>query len=212
MKNKADCVIVDNLSVSFGKEKILENFSFKLKEGQKLALTGNSGSGKTSVLNILAGFIPDFTGNIDICGKKLTANSISEIRKNIAWVPQETNLQYDSVRKLILAPFEFINNKNILPSENEILKILSDFLLEKEILNKSTFDISGGQKQRVMLAGAVLLNKPLLLLDEPSSALDDDSKRAVIERILSQNNTIICSTHDKLWIDKSDIVINLDRK
>lgn len=209
---KSYCILTEGLSFSFDNVSILENVSFEVEYGQKVALTGNSGTGKSSVLNILAGFNINYSGEIKIFDKILNEKSISEIRQNMAWLPQETNINYNTVRELLLAPFDFKLNKKNRPTDKEIKSILDDFLLSSKILKKSTLEISGGQKQRILLASALLLKKKLIILDEPGSALDEDSRNAVLDRILSEDTTILFSTHDKSWIEKSDIEINLSKK
>jgi len=201
---------ISHLSLNFKNEIIFNDFSLIINKGEKIAFTGESGKGKTTFLNILAGFIPDYNGNISIFGQELNAENISEIRKNIAWLPQDISLSVKTVRELFFEPFEFVLNKNLKPSPEKVSQIFSEFELSEDLLNKKTNEISGGQKQRIILASCLLLKKPLLLVDEPTSALDEKIKHKITDYILNKKElTVIAATHDDYWIKSSDKVIEL---
>ena len=204
-------VIINNLNISFGNEIIHKDFSLSVKRAEKLAITGESGRGKTTLLNVLAGFIPDYEGEITVDGIVLNSKTIYEIRSKMAWLPQNTSLNLGSVKELLLAPFEFAQNKENKPTKEDIAAIFHAFDLSEELLSKKVSEISGGQKQRVILASCMLLNKPLLLIDEPTSALDDTVKKKVADYILKQRDdiTVIAVTHDPYWIENSDNVLHL---
>lgn len=201
---------ISNLTLHFNNEIIFNNFSLKIQRGEKIALTGESGKGKSTLLNLLCGFIPDYDGTISVLGKKLNAENISDIRKNIAWLPQDTSLAVKTVNELFFEPFEFVLNKPLKPTKKEVTEIFSTFELSENLLTKKTNEISGGQKQRIILASCLLLKKPLLLADEPTSALDENIKKKVTDYILNKKDiTVIAATHDKYWIKNSDRVIEL---
>ncbi len=203
-------VSINDLNISFKNEIIFKDFSLFVKKGEKIAVTGKSGKGKSTLLNLLAGFIPDFKGSISVFGIDLSASTISDIRKQTAWLPQETSLNLKTVNELFYAPFEFEQNKNNRPSKNEVSEIFNEFDLQESLLTKKIKEISGGQKQRIILASCLLLKKPLLLIDEPTSALDDHIKKKVTDYILNKEDlTVIAATHDAYWIKKSDKVISL---
>ena len=203
-------IIAEKIGVNFGKEKVFANLSFKIEKGSKTALFGASGKGKTTILNLIAGFIPDFEGNIKIFEKELNFENISEIRKQISWLPQETGLDFKTARELIFGVFDFNANKQLKPTDDKVKEMMDLFLLSPDLLEKSSSELSGGQKQRMLLISCLLNKKPLLLLDEPTSALDDISKKIVADYIFSQNEiTVISSTHDSYWIQNSNNIINL---
>ncbi len=201
---------IANLNINFKNEIIYNNFNYVLKKGEKLAITGKSGTGKSTLLNLLAGFIPDFKGVISINNIILNSDNIGKIRKLIAWLPQETSLNFDTVNELLFAPFNFVVNQENNPNKEKISKIFDKFELSEKLLTKKLNEISGGQRQRIILASCILLNKPLLLVDEPTSALDENIKRKVTDYIFSKKKmTIIAATHDKYWIENSDRIIHL---
>ena len=101
-------VTINNLNVSFGNEVVHKDFSLSVKRGEKLAITGESGRGKTTLLNVLAGFIPQYEGEISVDGIVLSSKTVYEIRSKMAWLPQDTSLNLDSVEELLLAPFDFL--------------------------------------------------------------------------------------------------------
>ncbi len=204
-----DIISIKNLSVSFKNEKIIQNLSFGIKGGEKIAITGASGKGKTTLLNIMAGFIPEYEGEIFILNKKLNYQNIKYIRQNISWLPQETVIDFEKVNDLLFAPFKFTNNCKQEPNNTIIENIFDKFDLSTDLLQKKTSEISGGQKQRIMLASVLLLKKKILLLDEPTSALDEKLKQKITDYILSQKITILTSTHYKYWMQKSDKILSL---
>ncbi len=201
---------ISKLNINFKDEIIFNDFSLLIKKGEKVAITGKSGKGKTTLLNLLAGFVADYQGVVSVFGKKINAENISEIRKNIAWLPQDTSLAVKTVKELFYAPFEFEANKKNKPDKNKIAKIFKEFDLPEKLLDKKINEISGGQKQRIISASCILLKKPLLLIDEPTSALDEKVKIKITDYILNQKDiTVIAATHDEYWMKKSDKIVEL---
>ncbi len=202
---------VKNLSVQFGELQIFSDLNFEINNGDKVAVTGESGSGKTTLLNTLCGFNTNFKGEIIIAGMTLNKENIFEIRKHIAWLPQEITGGMETAEELFYFPFTFKANKHLMPTKQQIEEILNEFGLTPAILKKRIQEISGGQKQRIALASILLLKKDIIFLDEPTSALDDKNIKKVADYILDNKDlTVIATSHNKYWTSKSGKIINIE--
>ena len=203
-------ISVNNISIHYEDQQVIKNLSFQISKGEKVVITGESGRGKSTVLNALLGFIPLFDGTIYFFDKELNSQNLQEIRSKTAWLPQETALQFESVHDIIYSLFTLKANRSNAPSKSTIDQTLKNLNISPKILNKEIDEISGGQKQRILLAGALLLKKEILIIDEPTSDLDEKNKQLITDFILSQKDlTVITVSHDAYWIQKSDKIIAL---
>ena len=200
-------VTFKNISFGFVNESILDGFSFQAPAGQHTVLKGESGSGKSTMLQLILGFYQSKEGHVLIDGQPRQPRVV---RKQSAWLPQDLDLGDDSVRNVMLRLFDFAANKSQKPSEAQLEEYLQRLGLGADNLDKAFRDLSTGQRQRVGLAVCSLLDKSLLLLDEPTSALDAASKRKVAELLLDSKRTIISTSHDPFWVERADRLIELD--
>ncbi len=202
---------IKNLSISFEKP-VIENFSMFVNTGEKIAIAGPSGIGKSTILHSILGFVEIQSGEIKINSLLLNSSNIRQIRKQISWLPQEISMRFEYVEDLFYYPFNFAQNKKLYPQKSVVEDIFNKLKLEDTILYKKIDEISGGQKQRVALASQLLLNKPILLMDEPSSALDEESQSAVLNLIDSLPMvTLISATHNASWINRMDRTIQIPK-
>jgi ABC-type bacteriocin/lantibiotic exporter with double-glycine peptidase domain len=200
-------VAFKNISFGFVNESILNGFSFQAPAGRHTVLKGESGSGKSTMLQLILGFYQPKEGHVLIDGQPRQPRVV---RKQSAWLPQDLDLGNDSVRNVMLRPFDFAANQSQKPSEAQLEEYLQRLGLGADNLDKAFRDLSTGQRQRVGLAVCSLLDKSLLLLDEPTSALDAASKRKVAELLLDKKRTIISTSHDPFWVERADQLIELD--
>lgn len=189
----------ENISKSFPGQSVIENFSYRFSDTGLYLLYGESGSGKTTFLNILAGFLPFEGGSIEWNGQPFDKQVDNVITKEtVEYITQDSFF----VDFLTVADnLRLITNDDTAVSDALTRVGLSDKLLQYPTT------LSGGEKQRLALARALLSGKRVLLLDEPTAALDDENKRSVLLLIsdLSAEMLIICSTHDekaKKYTDK----------
>ncbi|MEI8203830.1 MAG: ABC transporter ATP-binding protein [Bacteroidota bacterium] len=193
----------EHLYLQFGEERVFSDISFSIHRFDKTVIVGPSGSGKTSLLNIFLGFTFPTRGKLFWKGELLNAGNIHDLRKHVAWLPQEISLTVETVKEFVLYPFQFKLNKALLPKSSVILDTFNLLGLEESILYKKLNEISGGQKQRVAIAICLLLNKTIILLDEPTSALDAESKLFVAKAMLDNIQlTLVTISHDDFWIER----------
>ncbi len=189
---------IRDLSLHFKSKRLFHNLFLSLEKGEKATITGKSGSGKTSLLKCILGFFRPDKGTIAIKGKVLTEHSVWRARLNIGFVSQEPDLGDVTVLEFLRHPFFFKANKSLRWDECFLHKLLHTFHLEKDLLQKKTTLLSGGEKQRISLLSSLLLKREIYLLDEVTSALDDETRMAVIEYLKQQEtSTFLFVSHDK---------------
>lgn len=193
---------IENACIEYDGRELFRGLSLHVAKGEMVCLTGESGRGKTSLLRAVMGFVPLREGTICVEGTLLTPQTRSEIRRRIAWLPQETAFPAEWVRELVQQPFRLKANAAVPFSETDMFGSFKALGLERELYDRRVSEISGGQKQRILLAVAALLGKPLLLADEPTSALDGESALQVLDflrRLSGEGRTIVAVSHDRTF-------------
>ncbi len=203
-----------DVSLQIGKKSILKNVSFTIKKGQKVALVGASGSGKTSLLNLLEKFMTPTSGEIFLDQTPIRAITNQSLRSSLALVSQDIFLFNESIKNNILFGRECsqaeIEKVSKLAQAHNFIKQKQDQYEE----NVGDFgqQLSGGEKQRISIARALLKDSPILLLDEPTSALDNFSEYEVQKALeeLMKNKTSIIVAHKLSSIQKADLILVLE--
>jgi subfamily B ATP-binding cassette protein MsbA len=176
-------VAFDNVSFGYSKGgEILKNISFHIKPGEKVALVGESGVGKTTIIDLLSGFYFPQEGHITIDGIDIKKMNLTNYRSHIGVVPQEPALFNDTIESNILYGNPKRSNKEMIEAAKEAYA--NDFIegfkkKYKTIVGWRGIKLSIGQKQRIALARAFLRDPDILVLDEPTSALDARSEELV---------------------------------
>lgn len=203
-------ITIDKLTVRLDDRPVLDGLSLHVARDEKVVLRGRSGSGKTTVLRCVLGFVEPDAGEVRVLGKPVTAETVWEVRRRVAYVAQEPDLGEGTVRETLERPFTYRANADCRDNLLWIGDLFARFLLPESLLEKDVDTLSGGEKQRVGLVAALLLDRPVLLLDEASSALDDDSARAIGSYLAERDDLgILAVAHDAVWTDLADRLVDL---
>ncbi len=182
--------------MSFGTEPLFNDFSFSVPAGEHIALTGPSGSGKSTMLRCLLGFTEPDSGDILINGKILSVKSVWNIRSQMAYVPQEPDLGKGTTLDFLERPFKYSANKLKSDNLDQLHCYIHSLGLDKKLLSSDIGSLSGGEKQRIALVSALLLDRPILLLDEVASAIDKANTKLVFNLLAGlTDKTIIGVVH-----------------
>lgn len=177
---------------------LLRDLSFSLPRGGVLVLAGPSGAGKSTLLRLANRLDETNGGEITVLGRKLRDWPVRELRRRVALVFQEPNLLGLTVRENLLLPWRYQGHTPT-DSEPRMREALKAFDLDGNLLDRSEGDLSVGQKQRVCLARSLIENPELVLLDEPTAALDPPTANLVLaylrDRIAKDNLTVVLGTH-----------------
>jgi subfamily B ATP-binding cassette protein MsbA len=206
----------NNVNFSYNNENAIKEFSFELKKGETLALVGQSGSGKSTMANLVNRFYDVNHGEIMIDKINIKDVTKNSLRKLIGLVTQDSILFNDSIKNnLIVAKNDATDDEiiNALKIANawEFVKVLKDGIHHN--VGDSGNKLSGGQKQRISIARAVLKNPPIMVLDEATSALDTESEKLVQDALenMMKNRTSIVIAHRLSTIKNADYIIVLDK-
>ena len=197
-------IVIENLTKTYGKHRILDGISFKASPGDFICIFGKSGSGKTTLLNIM-GALEDYQeGKVVLFSKMnpIRNRKMSEtIRRNdIAYLFQDFALvDYLTVKENLKLALKY--NKEVMNHESAMIDVLEKVQL-KDKLDMKVFELSGGEQQRIALARNMLKPYDVLLADEPTGSLDQENREMVIRMLQELNQsgkTIIVVSHDPVF-------------
>lgn len=217
-KNIEGNINFKNVSFSYPSRadvEVLNDIDIEIKAGQKIALVGQSGAGKSTIVQLLMRFYPGYEGIITIDDVDIKDLEISEVRQHMATVPQEVILFGGTIYENILYGSPTASKQEVLAAAQKAnaLEFIDKFPDQFEtIVGERGVKLSGGQRQRIAIARAILKDPKILLLDEATSALDSESEHLVQEALntLMQNRTTIIIAHRLATIKDVDriFVIN----
>jgi len=180
-------IIIKNLTFKYNNETILDNINLEIQKGDYVALIGPNGGGKTTLIKLILGLLKPTSGEIILKTKK------------IGYVPQYTNFSLDVPIRVIdvvlqgrLSKFKFFYTKE----DKKIALEKLDLVGMKEFSDKKISDLSGGQRQRVLIARALVSEPEILILDEPTSAIDIKGQKEIYKILKNLNITKLIISHD----------------
>lgn len=209
-KEEATAVDIDSITFSYdGKTTVIKDFSLEVNRGECIAITGASGCGKTTLSKLLLGLYPLNEGTIKINGLKIRECSLAELRKQIAYVPQEPYLFNGSIMDNIrmgkpqAAEEEIIRAAKQANAHGFITSFAEGY---HTMVGERGNNLSGGQRQRIAIARAILKDSPIILMDEATSALDNESEQLVNDALknLQGKKTILMIAHRPSTVQLAD--------
>ncbi|MFI8417283.1 iron efflux ABC transporter ATP-binding subunit FetA [Serratia sp. NPDC078593] len=210
MKDSTNILILDDIHYQIDDSVILDAVSFSLNAGEFKLITGPSGCGKSTLLKIVSSLISPTRGDITFDGNNINKIQPEEYRKQVSYCFQTPSLFGNTVYDNLALPYQIRRQK---PDEHRMKQDLARLMLPENLLLKNINELSGGEKQRVSLIRNIQFIPKVLLLDEITSALDEDNKRIVNEMIhqlvAQQNVAVLWVTHDKDEIAHADDIIEL---
>ena len=213
MNEKNDLIKIERLYKSFGDVTAVNDLSFKVKRGELFAFLGVNGAGKSTTINVICGQLKKDGGSVEICGTSLDENA-DEIKRKIGVVFQFSALDKD------LSVKENLESRAALygiygEEFKKRLAVLADNLAFKDFLNRPIGKLSGGQRRRVDVARALIHDPEILILDEPTTGLDPQTRNALwnfISNLRTKNGTtVFLTTHYMEEAADADYVIILNK-
>ncbi len=206
-------ITFENVSMKYDKDDILKNISFELKKGETLGIVGKSGSGKTSIVNLLTRLDDYSSGSIKIDGVELKDYKKKYIRENMGVVLQDAYIFSKTIKENLLV---LVDNDRIdldmylkrVGLDEDINKFESGL---ETIVGERGVTLSGGQRQRISLLRTIMKNKKILILDDTLSAVDNIVARKIKNSIAKEKATTIIISHNLLNVKDADKIIVLDK-
>ena len=218
LEDSKGAIQFNNVSFGYSDEAtVLNNINLDIKPGETIALVGSTGSGKTTIIQLLAKFYSPNSGMITIDGIDISEFEIDSLRSQIAFVDQNVRLFNDTVKgNIALGQIDTMNDAQIenaakVSNAHEFIQQLSN-QFDTEIGEDGT-KLSGGQRQRLAIARAIAKDSPILILDEATSALDSATEKQVQQAIdeMQKDRTTIIIAHRLSTVQKADRIIVLRR-
>lgn len=193
-------ISVKNVIFGYNKIIILDRFCLSVQKGEKVAIVAESGKGKSTLMKLLLGLYEPHEGNISIAGKNFCDNGVYEVRKQIAYVSQDTYLFNVSIKENIAYGKPSASDKEIIEAAK--YACAHDFIMKLEkgydtIVGEAGNILSGGECQRIAIARALVRKTPVMIFDEATSALDNNTEQKLYKKIFSYYNdvTMLIVTH-----------------
>ena len=194
----------------------LKNINLVIKPGEKIGIIGRSGSGKSSLAKLIVGLYQPDSGALLVDGVDIRQIDVSELRHNVGYVPQDIQLLAGTLRDNLVSGARYVEDEVVLQAAE--LAGVHEFArlhpqgYELQVGERGQ-NLSGGQRQNVALARALLLNPPILLLDEPTSAMDNTGEERLKQRLQSvvENKTVVLVTHRASLLSLVDRLLVIDR-
>ncbi len=209
-------IVFKDVSFAYNDNTVLDKISLTIPRGKKVALVGLSGSGKSTIANIILRLYDNYSGSILINSKDIKELDLTDVRNSVSIVTQETILFNESIfNNIKYGNLEASDEEISLVAKNAGVKSFSEELDQKlhTVIGENGIKLSGGQRQRIAIARALIKDAPLLIMDEATSSLDNITENKIHETInsLMNNKTKLIIAHRLSTIEDADIIYVLDK-
>ncbi|MGQ1946587.1 ATP-binding cassette domain-containing protein [Geofilum sp. OHC36d9] len=199
--NNSDSIHFEKVDFSYGEQKILHDLTFTVDKGEFVCLTGKSGCGKSTLLRLINGLLKRQNGQIKVLGQDIDSWEIHRLRRDMGYVLQEGALFPHLTARQNMCYGMKLNGYSHEKCEQRINELLPLVNLDPAVLDKFPDTLSGGQRQRVGIVRAIAHNPDMVLMDEPFSALDAETRRNLQDLVKNihqkLNTTFVMVTHDE---------------
>ncbi len=218
-KEAPDCgtLLAEHVSFSYDGKEVLYDISLSIPEGKTTAIVGRSGSGKTTILNLLEGFYQPDSGRILYAGTDISEYSLSSYRRRIAYVQQDSGMFSGTIREALLYGIDRQVSDEEIIAALEKVQVYEDIAAFPGGLDARVAiwggSLSGGQKQKLVIAREILRGTGTILLDEPTASLDISARKAVFFAVREafRGKTLVTVTHELQMIRDADVIIMVDQ-
>ncbi len=215
--NDFDLIEFNNVNFSHKNNLIFKDINFKIKKNEIIGIIGETGSGKSTFIDLFCGLLFPDTGDLKLNNNKILKNEITNLQSLISIVPQKINLLDDTIKNNILFAQKYSDEKNVIERINNLKNIcLLDYVDNKDngwdtVVGENGSKLSGGQIQRLGIARALFKNPQILILDEATSGLDEETEENLLNNLINikPKLTIIIISHNKKILKICDKVYNI---
>ncbi len=209
-------IVFKDVSFAYNDNTVLDKISLRIPKGKKVALVGLSGSGKSTIANIILRLYDNYSGSILINSKDIKELDLTDVRNSVSIVTQETILFNESIfNNIKYGNLKATDEEISLVAKNAGVSSFSEGLDQKldTVIGENGVKLSGGQRQRIAIARALIKDAPLLIMDEATSSLDNITENKIHETInsLMNNKTKLIIAHRLSTIEDADIIYVLDK-
>jgi putative ABC transport system ATP-binding protein len=204
-------IVLEDISVSLDGSSVLRGLDLRVGQGEAAVITGESGSGKSTVLRTIIGENRPESGRVVIDGRPLLPENLTTIRRQVFYLPQDVFAIGDETsRDYLTGPFALAVNRERRFDEDRALQVFDALKLKHQMMDRPLKLLSGGERKRLGLALGVLLERPLILLDEPTASVDGENRTNMVDLILGISGaTVLAVSHDAELNRRFDRVLNL---
>lgn len=204
---------IENITVEKGGKAIFSGLNFHIHSGDHILISGRSGAGKSTLLKTILLFEVLQSGSIILKDEVVDGVNVEQFRRQIGYIGQKAPHYDGTVREFLELPFSFKANADLIkPTSDDIDRLCQQFSFEQSPFDQPYSSLSGGEQQRISIVQALLIDRPIYLLDEVTASLDPTNTRKVVDYICGmKDKTVLVVSHDPEWRGAVSKVVHVDK-